>query len=128
MLAEHDLKRFAHLRRDPKRLDEMLQKLQSRKERGIVAQAELDAITKLEAFRKHVERVRAGRPTKQDRKDMKGLRGRRTTGDKQDLEGVFEDLGRGRLQAAKIRSVRPSSTVGVRRVVSGGAPGLGRRG
>ncbi|ORM02904.1 hypothetical protein [Prescottella equi] len=132
VLTEHDLKRFAHLRADPKRLDETLQKLKARTEGGLAVQAELDALAKLEAFRNHAERVRSGQPTKQDRKDMKHLRGRRTTGGKttggkEDLEKVFDELGRSRIRAAKARTGRPTSTVGVRRVVSGGAPSLGHR-
>lgn len=133
VLAERDPRTFAHLRANPKQLDEVIQKMEARRDNGLAVQVELDALAKLQSFRRQAERVRSGHPTKQDLKDMKDPRGgrttsgKRTTGGKEDLQKVFDELGRSRIRAAKARAGRPTSTVGVLRVVSGGAPSLGHR-
>lgn len=110
-LSRSDLKELDALRKDPQRLDMLLQKLRRRTELGIAGKSEIDRLSMLEAFR---ERMR------QEKADFQS-RGK-------DYQKLHETLERDRTRDAKRRrSDRSIPVDGAFRIVSGGAPGLGRR-
>ncbi|MBH0120030.1 hypothetical protein I0Q12_11095 [Rhodococcus sp. CX] len=110
-LSRLDLKELDALRKDPKRLARLLQKLRSRAELGIASKSEIDRLSMLEGFR---ERVR------QDKADFKSRA--------KDYQKLHETFERDRARDAKRRrSDRSIPVDGTFRIVSGGAPGLGRR-
>lgn len=110
-LSRSDLKELDALRKDPQRLHTLLQKLRSRAELGIASRSENDRLAMLEAFRVRVSQEEAD------------LKSRHT-----DFQKLHEALDRDRVRDAKRpRSDRAIPLGGAFRIVSGGAPGLGRR-
>jgi len=110
-LSRSDLKELDALRKDPQRLDTLLQELRSRTELRIASKSEIGWLSMLEAFR---ERVR------QEKADFKSRA--------KDYQKQHETLERDRARDAKRRrSDRSIPLDGFSRIVSGGAPGLGRR-
>ncbi|MCE4165051.1 MULTISPECIES: hypothetical protein [Rhodococcus] len=111
VLSRSDLKELDALRKDPQRLDMLLQELRSRAELGIAGKSEIDRLSMLEAF---CERVRL------EKADFKSRA--------KDYQKLHETLERDRTRDAKRRrSDRSIPVDGAFRIVSGGAPGLGRR-
>lgn len=110
-LSRSDLKELDALRKDPQRLDTLLQKLRSRAELGIASKSEIGRLSMLEAFRERV---------KQEKADFKSKA--------KDYQKLHETLERDRARDEKRRrSDRSIPFDGASRIVSGGAPGLGRR-
>lgn len=110
-LSKADLKELDALRKNPKRLDELLQKLRSRTELGIASPSNIDRLSMLERFRERMM---------QEKADFKS-----SAKDHQKMHETFE---RDRARDAKRRcSDRSIPVDGAFRIVSGGAPGLGRR-
>lgn len=110
-LSRSDLKELDALRKDPQRLDTLLQELRSRTELGIASKSEIGRLSMLEAFR---ERVR------QEKADFKS----RAKDYQKQHETLERDRGR---DAKRRRSDRSIPLDRFSRIVSGGAPGLGRR-
>lgn len=58
-MSRSDLKELDALRKDPKRLDRLLQKLRSRTELGIASKSEIDRLSMLEGFSERVRQEKA---------------------------------------------------------------------
>ncbi|ORJ92529.1 hypothetical protein A6F55_24230 [Prescottella equi] len=105
------IKKFNALPKDPEHLDALLKKLHSRTKRGIATKSDMAQLTMLVAYLERMKQEKAGFQSKG--KDYKKLH-----------ETLEHDRAR---DAKRRRSDRSIPVDRVISVVSGGAPGLGRR-